>query len=170
MGALLRQLGGGGHPAAASVTVKTKDYGPEEIKEKIIELVRKNRQSGAVVADLMSFPVTFVSPDQKMNEVREIMQQESIRGVLVGTETDLQGIIVIWDFKKLKLDKQWNQPVKAFMVRDVSVTKPDMLASEAAQFMVKKNIGHLPVSHEGKIIGIVTRTDILNYFYGMLPE
>ncbi|THB72954.1 MAG: CBS domain-containing protein [Desulfobulbaceae bacterium] len=170
VGALLRQLGGGGHPAAASVTVKTKDYGPEEIKEKIIELVRKNRQSGAVVADLMSFPVTFVSPDQKMNEVREIMQQESIRGVLVGTETDLQGIIVIWDFKKLKLDKQWNQPVKAFMVRDVSVTKPDMLASEAAQFMVKKNIGHLPVSHEGKIIGIVTRTDILNYFYGMLPE
>lgn len=168
--ALLRKFGGGGHPAAASVTIKSKDFGPAEIKDKIIALVKKTRGSGVVVADLMSFPVTFVTAERNMNEVRQIMQDKNIRGVLVGSETDLQGIIVIWDFKKLKLDRQWKQPVKTFMVRDVTTTKPDMLAAEAAQFMVQQNIGHLPVCHGGKIIGIVTRTDILNYFYNLLPE
>ncbi|MGE4560166.1 MAG: CBS domain-containing protein [Desulfobulbus sp.] len=43
------------------------------------------------------------------------------------------------------------------------------MASEAAELMVQKNIGHLPVVQEGKVIGIVTRTDIINYLYGMLP-
>jgi len=170
IGALLQNFGGGGHPAAGSATVKSKTFSPEAIKEKIIELIKKSRASGAMIADLMSFPVTFVSPETPMREVREIMQQEKIRGILVGDENNLQGIIVLWDFKKLRQEKQWKSPVKAFMVRDVATTAPGLQPAEAAKFMVEKDIGHLPVEHEGRIIGIITRTDILNYFYGMLPE
>ena len=170
VGNILGQVGGGGHPAAGSATVKTDDYSPLDLKKKIIAIIEKTRTSGAVIADLMSFPVTFISPDTPMYEVRNIMQEKKIRGILVGNEFDLQGIIVIWDLKKLKMEKQWKSPVKAFMVRDVATTKPGLDPAQAAQFMVKKNIGHLPVKHEGKIIGIITRTDILNYFYGLLPE
>ncbi|MDJ0623615.1 MAG: CBS domain-containing protein, partial [Desulfocapsaceae bacterium] len=46
----------------------------------------------------------------------------------------------------------------------------DLDPAQAARMMVQKNIGHLPVEHEGRIIGIITRTDILTYFYDMLPE
>ena len=105
-----------------------------------------------------------------MYEVRGIMQEKKIRGILVGNEFDLQGIIVIWDLKKLRLEKQWKSPVKAFMVRNVSTTKPGLDPAQVAQFMAKNNFGHLPVEHDGKIIGIVTRTDLLNYFYDMPPE
>jgi nanoRNase/pAp phosphatase (c-di-AMP/oligoRNAs hydrolase) len=170
IGATLKKLGGGGHSAAGSATVSTLDYPPKELKNKIIELIKENQTSRAVIADLMSFPVTFVAPETPMQEVREIMQQKKIRGILVGDEYNLQGIIVVWDFKKLKQKKHWQTPVKAFMVRNVATTTPGLQPSHAAQFMVEKNIGHLPVEHEGRIIGIVTRTDILNYFYGMLPE
>lgn len=170
IGGLLKKLGGGGHAAAGSATVKSKDNSPQEIKNKIVEFIKENRSSGAVIADLMSFPVTFVSPDTSMQKVRETMQEKKIRGILVGDENNLQGIIVVWDFKRLKQKKHWESSVKVFMVRDVATTKPGLQPSHVAQFMVKKNIGHLPVKHEGKIIGIITRTDILNYFYGMLPE
>ncbi len=170
IGAVLKTVGGGGHPAAGSATVKSNIYSPQQLKQKIIKNIKEIRSNGAILADLMSFPVTFISPDTPMNEVRELMQEKKIRGILVGSETDLQGIIVLWDLKKLKLDKQWKSPVKAFMARDVATTAPGLPPAQAAQFMVKRNIGHLPVEHEGRIIGIVTRTDILNYFYGMLPE
>ena len=33
------------------------------------------------------------------------IDEKKIRGILVGSETDLQGIIVLWDLKKLKLEK-----------------------------------------------------------------
>jgi len=170
IGAMLRKVGGGGHPAAGSATVKSDIYSPQELKQKIIDSIKQIRSNGAIVADLMSFPVTFISADTPMSEVRELMQEKKIRGILVGSETDLQGIIVLWDLKKLRMEKQWKSPVKAFMVRDVATTTPGLPPAKAAQFMVKKNIGHLPVEHEGKIIGIITRTDILNYFYGMLPD
>ncbi len=170
IGKVLRTFGGGGHPAAGSATVKTDIYSPQELKQRIIDDIKQTRSNGAIVADLMSFPVTFISPDTPMNEVRELMQEKKIRGILVGSETDLQGIIVLWDLKKLRMEKQWKSPVKAFMVRDVATTAPGLPPAQAAQYMVKKNIGHLPVEHQGKIIGIITRTDILNYFYGMLPD
>ena len=105
-----------------------------------------------------------------MHEVRSIMQAQKIRGIVVGEEEKLQGLLVLWDFKKLRQEKQWNSPVKAFMIRDVETVSPNMPPSEAAEIMVKKNIGHLPVEHAGKVIGILTRTDILTYFYGMLPD
>ncbi len=168
--AILKHFGGGGHPSAASVTIKTQHYLPEDVKEKIISLIRENRISSAVVADLMSYPVIMVNPDTPMREVREIMEEQSIRGVLVGNEEKLEGIVVIWDFKKIKQDRQWQAPVKAFMIRDVATIAPDLDPTQAAETMVQKNIGHLPVEHEGKIIGILTRTDILTYFYDMLPE
>jgi nanoRNase/pAp phosphatase (c-di-AMP/oligoRNAs hydrolase) len=167
---ILKQFGGGGHPSAASATIKTHDFQPEEIKEKIISIVRKNKTSSAVVADLMSYPVVMVSPDTPMHEVREIMETKSIRGVLVGNENELEGIVVLWDFKKIKQDRQWQAPVKAFMIRNVATIAPDLDPAQAAETMVRKNIGHLPVEHEGKIIGILTRTDILTYFYDMLPD
>jgi tRNA nucleotidyltransferase (CCA-adding enzyme) len=170
VGAILRKFGGGGHPAAGSATVKTQDYLPGKLKLEIIELIKQSKTGQAVVADLMSYPVTMVSPDTLMHEVRSIMQEQKIRGIVVGEEDKLAGLLVLWDFKKLKQEKQWNSPVKAFMIRDVETISPSMAPSEAAEIMVKKNIGHLPVEHEGKIIGILTRTDILTYFYGMLPE
>ena len=170
VGSVLSSFGGGGHPAAGSATVRSEHYSPEQLKQKIIKQIQDLRSREAIVADLMSFPVTFISPDTPMNQVRDIMQEKKIRGILVGSELKLEGIVVLWDLKKLKLEKQWRSPVKAFMVRDVATTSPGLPPAQAAQFMVKHNIGHLPVEHEGKIIGIVTRTDILNYFYGMLPE
>ena len=170
VGSVLSGFGGGGHPAAGSATVRSEQYSPEQLKQMIINQIQGLRSSEAIVADLMSFPVTFISPDTPMNQVRDIMQEKKIRGILVGSEQNLEGIIVLWDLKKLKLEKQWRSPVKAFMVRDVATTSPGLPPAQAAQFMVKHDIGHLPVEHEGRIIGIVTRTDILNYFYGMLPE
>ncbi len=170
VGAILRTFGGGGHPAAGSATVKTKDYLPGKLKLEIIEQIKKSRAGGAIVADLMSYPVTMVSADTPMYEVRSLMQKKKIRGILIGEEERLEGIMVLWDFKKLKQEKQWNSPVKAFMVRNVQTISPGMMPAEAAEIMVKKNIGHLPVEHDGKIIGILTRTDILTYFYGILPD
>lgn len=170
VGGVLKQFGGGGHPSAASATVRTSDFTPDELKDKVLEMIKENKVSSAVISDLMSYPVTMVAPNTPMREVRELMEKQKIRGILVGEEENLEGIIVLWDFKKVKQDRQWKSPVKAFMIRNVKTIPPDIDPIEAAQLMVRENIGHLPVEYEGKVIGIITRTDILTYFYDMLPD
>jgi tRNA nucleotidyltransferase (CCA-adding enzyme) len=166
---VLQRFGGGGHPGAGSATINGVAITAGEIRHKIIAALHEVQLGGALVADMMSFPVTTVTPDTPMHEVRHIMEEEKIRGVLVEEEDRLLGIVVLWDLKKLRLRKQWNSPVKAFMNRSVTTISPEAPADEAADLMVRKNIGHLPVVQGEKVIGIVTRTDIINYLYGMLP-
>lgn len=166
---ILQRFGGGGHPGAGSATISDTRITPGEIRQKIIAALHEVQRGGALVADMMSFPVTTVDPDTPMHEVQHIMEVEKIRGVVVEEEDCLRGIVVLWDLKKLKLRKQWESPVKAFMNRAVTTISPDAPAGEAADLMVRKNIGHLPVVQGQKVIGIVTRTDVINYLYGMLP-
>ncbi len=40
----------------------------------------------------------------------------------------------------------------------------------ATRMMVKKDIGRLPVVKDGEILGIVTRSDAMLYFYDLLPD
>jgi len=167
---ILHRFGGGGHPGAGSATINDTHITSGEIRQKIIAALHEVQRGGALVADMMSFPVTTVDPDTPMHEVQHIMELEKIRGVVIEEDDCLRGIVVLWDLKKLKLRKQWDSPVKAFMNRKVTTITPDAPAGEAAELMVKKNIGHLPVVQGEKVIGIVTRTDIINYLYGMLPD
>ncbi len=169
IGSILNEMGGGGHPGAGSAIIQT-EASPSEIKLCLIQALQETRSINATVADIMSFPVTTVSPDVSMREVRTIMSKKGVRGILVESEELLQGIVVLWDFKKLKMDKQWNSPVKAFMNRNLTTIEPETLPSEAARIIVRDNIGHLPVVQDGKVIGIVTRSDVLSYFYDLLPE
>jgi len=41
---------------------------------------------------------------------------------------------------------------------------------QVARLMVKHDIGRLPVVENGRIIGIVTRSDAMAYFYDLLPD
>lgn len=170
VGRIMTKLGGGGHAGAGSVTIKISEQSPEEVRQKIIDLLESEQQEGARIADLMSFPVSHVTPDTPMREVHALMSRKKIRGVLVMENNELHGIVVLWDFKKLKYDNHWEKPVKAYMARNLISVAPDAIPAQVGRLMLEQNIGHLPVVHEGKVIGIVTRTDILNYFYNLLPE
>ena len=113
-------LGGGGHAGAGSASIKSREVSPEEIKDKILAVLRANKTESATIADIMSFPVISVLPQTKMREVQSLMAEENIRGVMVMEDDEIQGMIVLWDFKKIKKDSQWKSPVKAFMARTLS--------------------------------------------------
>lgn len=170
VGSLMKSFGGGGHQGAGSATVKTKEYSPEALREELLKRLEGQQLEGAKIADIMSFPVTQVAPDMPMHDVQKIMAREKIRGILVTEGEDILGIVVLWDFKKIRKENQWKSPVKAFMSRQVTSIGPGDMPVQAAEIMAEKNIGHLPVVHKEKLIGIVTRTDVLTYFYGILPD
>ncbi|MFV0436549.1 MAG: CBS domain-containing protein [Desulfopila sp.] len=170
IGRIMRELGGGGHGGAGSATIPLQTMSAEAIQAAIIRLLEKEGRPEARIADLMSFPVHHVAPDTSMREVRALMARRDIRSVLVMESDAIQGIVVLWDFKKLKSDKHWDRPAKAYMTRELISVAPDSAPMQIARLMLKKDIGHLPVIEHGKVIGIVTRTDILNYFYNLLPK
>jgi CBS domain-containing protein len=136
----------------------------------IIDLIEGNQQSSVQISDLMSFPVFSVPSDTPMAEVARVLRQRGCTGLPVVDEGRLTGVISRRDFKKIRRETQLQSPVKAFMNTRVITIEPGKSPIQAAQTMVRHDIGRLPVVEDGRIIGIITRSDAMMYFYDLLPD
>ncbi|GMQ79587.1 MAG: hypothetical protein BMS9Abin03_012 [Thermodesulfobacteriota bacterium] len=168
IGAIMRNMGGGGHPAAGSAVLKS--VNPDVVEDMIRELIQGNQQASVQISDLMSFPVYTVPSNASMKKVASMLREKGCTGFPVVEDGKLVGIISRRDFKKLKKESQLKAPVKAFMKRNVTTIAPGKSPSEAARLMVKHDIGRLPVVENKNILGILTRSDTMLYFYDLLPD
>ena len=168
IGAIMRSMGGGGHPAAGSAVLKS--VNPDAVEDMIRELIQGNQQASVQISDLMSFPVYTVPPNTSMKKVASMLREKGCTGFPVAEDGKLVGMISRRDFKKLKKESQLKSPVKAFMKRNVTTIDPGKSPTEAARLMVKHDIGRLPVVENENILGILTRSDTMLYFYDLLPD
>ncbi|MBF0210883.1 MAG: CBS domain-containing protein [Desulfamplus sp.] len=169
IGMIMRSMGGGGHPGAGSALLKSTN--PDVIEEMIIEMVKGNQQSSVMLSDIMSYPVVTVFEDTTVEEVAMMLRETGCSGVpVVDNEDHVVGIISRRDFRKIRKTNQMQYPVKAFMSRDVITIEHNKSAIDAARLMIKHDIGRIPVIKNGRIIGIVTRSDAMLYFYDLLPD
>ncbi len=168
VGALMRMLGGGGHPNAGAALLKSVDA--DAVAKTIQEMLMGHQKAAAQIGDIMSFPVITVADDTPMHEVARILRQKGCTGLPVVNNDTLVGMISRRDFRRIKKDAQLKAPVKAFMTQNVRTIAPGRSPLEAARLMVKHDIGRLPVLADGKIIGIITRSDAMLYFYDLLPD
>ena len=170
IGEIMRCFGGGGHAGAGSATVRKADTPAETVMHRIVEILTTQKTETARISDIMSFPVITATPETPMREIQALMTKEHIRGVLIMSDEQIHGIIVLWDLKRMNKESHWNSPVKAFMSRSVITIGPGKQPSDAARVMIENDLGYLPVVEDGKVIGIVTRTDVLTYYYDLLPD
>ena len=168
VGAIMRSMGGGGHPNAGAALLKS--VNADGVEAWIRELIMGNQQTSVQISDLMSFPAITVSEDTPMTTVAEILREKGCTGLPVVDNNTLVGMISRRDFRRIKKESQLTAPVKAFMTHRVRTIDSGRSPMEAARLMVKYDIGRLPVVEEGKIIGIITRSDAMRYFYDLLPD
>jgi CBS domain-containing protein len=144
-----------------------------------------------LVKDIMTSQVITVSPHASIREVAQLMREHTVTalpvvtdaGKLVGivTEIDLitrhapprqpQYIPLLWGLIPMRLDdystyKEQVRHILAVFVEDLmtqdpaTVTPTDTI-EHAAELMVKPGHRSLPVLENGKLVGIVTRTDLV---------
>ncbi len=136
-----------------------------------MELISGNQQTSVMLSDIMSYPVVKVHEDTLVKEVMNILRDLGCTGLpVVDSQDELVGVVSRRDLKKIRQSKQMTAPVKAFMTRNVVTISHDRSAVEVARLMIKHDIGRIPVVKEGKMIGIITRSDVMMYFYDMLPD
>jgi tRNA nucleotidyltransferase (CCA-adding enzyme) len=163
VGATLRALGGGGHRGAGSAVVKKGD--PEALAEKILATLRAAPPEPRVVGDVMSSPVRCVGPDVPLGELGRLLDTWGHSGVPVVRDGHLLGVVSRRDIDRAAANGRAGLPVSSHMSGEVRTAEPDLPLEEALERMVKDDIGRLPVLREGKLIGIVSRTDLLRALY-----
>uniref|UniRef100_A0A7C4VQP2 CBS domain-containing protein n=1 Tax=Desulfatirhabdium butyrativorans TaxID=340467 RepID=A0A7C4VQP2_9BACT len=168
MGLIMKGLGGGGHPGAGSAMLKS--VNPDAVEMMIVDLIQGNQQASVQISDLMSFPVFSISPNTTMEEAAKILREKGCTGLPVIENGRLVGMISRRDFKKIKSAGRLKAPVKAYMSTNVVTIEPGKSPMQAARLMVKYDVGRLPVVENDRVIGIITRSDTMMYFYDLLPD
>jgi CBS domain-containing protein len=147
-------------------------------KDKLIGVVTKADLLPLVTSknqlySIMQKKVHAVSLDDRVIHARRIMITENIARLPVLEEKRLVGIIsdieIALAFASLKksfsLGKQKHHLdellVKDVMRSPVVWTEPSMSIFNAAQLMLNQNIGALPLVENDKLVGLITRTDLL---------
>ncbi|AGK61813.1 Zn-dependent protease [Archaeoglobus sulfaticallidus PM70-1] len=125
----------------------------EEEKSVIVENILKN----VTVREIMTPSPITVTPAMKVSEVLDMMLRYKHLGYPVVDDGDIVGIITLKDIMNASPDDE----VEKLMSRDVLMISPSANAIEALQLMNERNIGRLPVVENGKLVGIVSRTDLI---------
>ncbi len=69
--------------------------------------------------------------------------------------------LISWEEAKRMLTDIGTKPVKEIMRTKIYTISPEDSIEEASTIMIKNKINRLPVVSEGKLVGIVTRGDII---------
>lgn len=163
VGAVVRQLGGGGHPAAGSAMVKTEH--PVQVYRNLVDLIADAKRPQMAIKTIMSDPKICLSPGVSMAEAFSMLKGRPVQAAIITDEGKPLGIISNSELAKAKSDSQLKAPVKAFMKRKFNVLHPDQHARDALRLMEEDEIDLLPVVVQDKLVGVVTRADLMLYIY-----
>lgn len=135
------------------------------------------------VADCMTRGVATIHSDALARGAAEMMRTRRIRHLpVVDQEGGLVGIVTDRDLRQVLFDPVMQARVshladtlKTVTVRDVMTwavltVQPDTLLRDAARLMHERKVGALPVVARGRIVGILTETDVLNTFAEALGQ
>ena len=100
-----------------------------------------------------------------LQEAIDLMKRHSIRHLPVIDEGELVGFITEGDIKQFFFPSM----VEDISVHQVMVVKPvtidaDASIEEAARLIHEHKIGGLPVLKDGKLVGVITASDLLSAF------
>ncbi|MFA5237688.1 MAG: CBS domain-containing protein [Methanoregula sp.] len=113
------------------------------------------------VGHMMTAPVTTVPENLPLAKVVEMMYASKHLGFPVVERDMLVGMVTLADVNRTSpIDREAMQ-VKDIMTRDIVTLPPTASVIDALRIMSTRNIGRIPIVHEDRIVGIVTRTDIL---------
>ncbi|MFL6395727.1 MAG: cyclic nucleotide-binding/CBS domain-containing protein [Nitrososphaeraceae archaeon] len=124
-----------------------------------------------LVRDIMTKDIVTIDEGETALEAARIMSQKGISSLIVVKDEVPKGIITERDFIKKICAKQLEisqVKITSIMSRIRTVADPDTPIEVAVQRMANRGIRRLPIMQEGKVVGIITVTDLARYLRTIL--
>ncbi|MCW4055291.1 MAG: CBS domain-containing protein [Candidatus Bathyarchaeota archaeon] len=115
------------------------------------------------VDEIMVEDVLKIDAAATVKEAVDMMNRNEIGCLIITADGKVSGIITERDVLKRVVgeSKDANKTkVSAIMSKPVITVGPDMYVEDAAKLMFKRNIKKLPIEKKGRVVGIITLTDV----------
>jgi CBS domain-containing protein len=110
--------------------------------------------------------VWFISPEATVFEAIQMMSDKNVGALLVTEGEKLVGIISERDYTRkvvLKGKSSRETAVREILSGRVIHASPESTVEECMRLMTDHRIRHLPVLEEGRVVGIVSIGDLVNW-------
>jgi tRNA nucleotidyltransferase (CCA-adding enzyme) len=168
VGSIARDMGGGGHATAASATIKEMTL--IEAQEKLIQTLHRHIHPQPIADEMMSTPAITVTPETSITAAKETLTRYNITAAPICDKNDIppqrcpviQGIITRRIVEKAVHHNLGNRPVSDFMTSDVESLALDATLADIQELIIENRQRIIPIVTDKEIVGIITRTDLLN--------
>lgn len=122
--------------------------------------------AGGVVRDIMTKQIVMIDHDKSALEAAKTMAEKGISSVFVVKDGQPVGIVSERDFIKKICAKEL--PIAQVKIADImskilTTADPETPIEVAVQRMVNHKIRRLPIMDNGKLVGIITVTDLAKH-------
>jgi tRNA nucleotidyltransferase (CCA-adding enzyme) len=154
-------MGGGGHPKAAAAVLEGALL--EDVVSAVLAQLRTTARPAAMVADIMSRgEIRTVEADQTVRSAWEIASLHGHEGYPVVDDGVLVGMVTRLDLDRAVRHGLAEAPVRQIVQMEPARTvHPDTSVEALQDVMLGEGAAQLPVVDMGRVVGIVTRTDLL---------
>lgn len=159
VGRIAMEFGGGGHPTAASATIK--DMTLVEAKERLISILKEKVGPQKRASSIMSSPPIWVSTEERIGRARDLLIRYNINALPVLERERIAGIITRQVVEKAFYHGLGELPVGEYMITEFEVVDRDAPLSTVKEIIIEHNQRLLPVLDRGRLMGVITRTDLL---------
>jgi tRNA nucleotidyltransferase (CCA-adding enzyme) len=164
-------FGGGGHPQAASATIKNRTL--IQVEKALQSLLRNRIVPQKKAKDMMSSPVIHILPQATIKDAALALTKYNINVLLVIDEDEkLIGYVTRQVVEKAMYFDLGYLPIKEYTNIEFSTVAPEASLKEVQEQIIEDKLRILPVVESGKVLGVITRTDLLNILVGspVIPD
>lgn len=160
VGWIAREFRGGGHAVAAAATVKGQTL--SEVKEKIVQLLTTHYRPTLLAQDVMTRPVKAIELDTTVAEAGQRMTTYGLNVFPILDEKDhYRGIVSRESIQKALFHRLGKMAVREIMQTDAHTAQPETSFHDVEMVMIERNQRCVPILKDRKIVGVITRTDLL---------
>lgn len=156
---VVSEFGGGGHPTAASATMKgiplTEAH--DRLVKTLGEMVRPRR----VARDIMVYPVKTIEPERTLQEAEEILTRYNLSILPVFHNGKVVGLISKQVAERALHHGLQGSSVKEYMTTEFSTVFSDMPFSRIQELIIGQNQSLLPVLENGSLVGTISPADVM---------
>jgi tRNA nucleotidyltransferase (CCA-adding enzyme) len=163
VGELMKEFDGGGHPTAASATIREASL--EVVAEKIVKLLSRYIKPGKTAADIMTSPVITIGWDSSIKEAEDKMTKFGVNVLPVIRDSRYAGLISREIVEKAIFHGFRKNRASDFSTSEALTVEHSTPIRDIETMMIEHNQRFMPVLKDDAIIGAITRTDLLRVMY-----
>lgn len=154
------RFGGGGHSRAAAALIRERSV--SEVRDELIRVLPEHVRPAITVSQIMSSGPQVLSPDTPAEEAAVRMSRFGYEGYPVVDDEIVVGLLTRRAVDRA-LSHGMNLPASSLMQTGEVTIQPHDSIEQLQRLMTDTGWGQIPVvsPETGKVIGIVTRTDVL---------